>query len=90
MIGLSVLTLSVVGILRLPDVMTRIHAAGKAGLMGVVPILIAVMLGSDAGAIPRVVLVAAFLILTSPIVAHEIGQAAFLEDRRGSNTPEDV
>jgi multicomponent Na+:H+ antiporter subunit G len=90
LVGLSVLTLSVVGILRLPDVMTRIHAAGKAGLMGAVPILVAAMLGSDTDAVPKAVLVGAFLILTTPIVAHEIGQAAFQEQRRGSITPEDA
>jgi monovalent cation/proton antiporter MnhG/PhaG subunit len=80
LLGLLVLTLSVYGIIRFPNVITRIHAAGQAGVMGVVPILLAVMLGTNAGALPMALLVGSFLVLTSPIVAHEIGRAAHLAD----------
>jgi multicomponent Na+:H+ antiporter subunit G len=81
-LGLVVLTISVYGMLRMPDVATRLHASGKAGLMGVLPILLASVLGGDPAAMPRAVLVGAFLVLTTPVVAHEIGRAAYLEDRR--------
>ena len=81
-IGLVVLTISVYGILRMPNVATRLHASGKAGLMGVLPILIASVLGGDPAGMPRAILVGAFLILTTPVVAHEIGRAAYLEDWR--------
>jgi multicomponent Na+:H+ antiporter subunit G len=81
-IGLVVLTISVYGILRMKHVATQLHAAGKAGLMGVLPILLASALGGDLAAMPRAVLVGAFLILTTPVVAHEIGRAAYLDDRR--------
>ena len=33
-LGLVVLTVSVCGIVRMPDVYSRLHAASKAGLMG--------------------------------------------------------
>jgi multicomponent Na+:H+ antiporter subunit G len=78
LVGLVVLTLSVYGIVRFPDVTTRIHAAGQAGVMGVVPILLALMLAGDTAALPMALLVGSFLVLTSPIVAHEIGRAAHL------------
>jgi multicomponent Na+:H+ antiporter subunit G len=78
LIGLVVLTLSVYGIVRFPNATTRVHSAGQAGVMGVVPILLAVMLGRDAAALPMAFLVGSFLVLTSPIVAHEIGRAAHL------------
>jgi multicomponent Na+:H+ antiporter subunit G len=78
LVGLVVLTLSVYGIVRFPNVTTRIHAAGQAGVMGVVPILLAVMLGGDTAALPMALLVGSFLVLTSPIAAHEIGRAAHL------------
>ncbi len=84
LVGLVVLTLSVYGVLRLPNAATRIHAAAQASLMGVVPVLLGTMLGSDAAAVPKAVLIGAFLLLTSPIVAHEIGQATFLREHRGS------
>jgi multicomponent Na+:H+ antiporter subunit G len=81
-LGLVVLTVSVYGIVRMPDVYTRLHAAGKAGLMGALPILIASTPGSEPSAISKATLIGAFLILTTPIVAHEIGRAAYLERRR--------
>ena len=81
-LGLVVLTISVYGILRMPDVATRLHASGKAGLMGVLPILLASVLGGEPAALARAVLVGAFLIVTTPVVAHEIGRAAYLDDRR--------
>jgi multicomponent Na+:H+ antiporter subunit G len=82
LLGLFVLTLSVYGILRLPDVRTRIHAAGNAPVLGVLPLLVAAILGSDAEALPKAVLIGAFVILTGPIVAHEIGRAEYVEERR--------
>jgi multicomponent Na+:H+ antiporter subunit G len=82
LLGLLVLTISVYGIVRMPDVATRLHAAGKAGLMGVLPILLASVLGSDPAAMPRALLVGAFLVLTTPVVAHEIGRAAYLHHQR--------
>lgn len=81
-LGLVVLSVAVYGIVRMPDVYTRLHAAGKAGLMGALPILVAATLGSEASAIPKAILIGAFLVLTTPIVAHEIGRAAYLERRR--------
>ena len=81
-LGLVVLTISVYGILRMKHVATQLHAAGKAGLMGVLPILLASVLGGEPAALARAVLVGAFLIVTTPVVAHEIGRAAYLDDRR--------
>jgi multicomponent Na+:H+ antiporter subunit G len=81
-LGLVVLTISVYGILRMRDVATRLHAASKAGLMGVLPILLASVLDGEPAALARAVLVGAFLIVTTPVVAHEIGRAAYLDDRR--------
>ena len=80
LLGLIVLTVGVYGMIRLPDVSTRIHAAGTAGVMGVLPILLAVMLGGNASVLPMAFLVGCFLVLTSPIVSHEIGRAAQIPD----------
>jgi monovalent cation/proton antiporter MnhG/PhaG subunit len=88
LLGLVVLTLSVYGVLRLPDVTTRIHAAGTAGVMGVVPVLLAAAVGIDAAAVLKALLVGSFLVLTSPIVAHEIGRAAHVALLRGTGDEE--
>jgi multicomponent Na+:H+ antiporter subunit G len=80
LLGLIVLTVGVYGLVRFPNVSTRIHAAGTAGVMGVVPILLAVMLDGDASILAMAFLVGCFLLLTSPIASHEIGRAEHIQD----------
>lgn len=82
LLGLVILTVGVYGVVRMPDIYTRLHAASKVGLMGALPILVASLAGSEPSAIPKAFLIGAFLTLTAPIVAHEIGRAAYLERRR--------
>ena len=74
----SLLTaIAALGILRFPDVYTRLHAASKAGPLGAGLILLAVacMAGDWAIAV-RCVLGFVFLILTSPVSAHLLARAA--------------
>ena len=78
--GLSLLSLSVYGMVKMPDVYTRIHAASKAAFLGIMPFLLAAMLTGNPAMITRALLIALFLLLTTPISAHIIGQAAYLTD----------
>ncbi|MEL7091459.1 MAG: monovalent cation/H(+) antiporter subunit G [Pseudomonadota bacterium] len=74
----SLMTLAAgVGILRLPDVFTRMHAATKVGTLGSGLIMagVAVQFGEPA-IVLRCVLIVFFLLLTAPIGAHMIGRAA--------------
>lgn len=66
-----------IGIVRLPDVFIRMHAATKVGTLGAGLIMagVAVYFG-DGGVILRCVLIGVFLMLTAPIAAHMIGRAA--------------
>lgn len=66
------------GILRLPDVLIRMHASTKAGTLGAGLILgaVAVYFG-DAATITRAIAAILFLLLTAPVAAHMIGRAAF-------------
>lgn len=69
--------LAVLGILRFPDVYTRLHAASKAGPLGAGLILLAVGFASADLAIGiRCVLGFLFLVLTSPVSAHLLARAA--------------
>ena len=77
-VGLLILSLSVYGMLKMPDIYTSIHAASKAAFLGIMPFLIAAMLSGNPAMITRALLIAVFLILTTPISAHIIGQAAYL------------
>src|SRR5690606_40306359 len=63
--------LATIGVLRLPDLYTRMHAASKAGAVGGGLILLAVaLLSHDAAVSLRAVIGIAFLLLTTPISAH--------------------
>jgi multicomponent Na+:H+ antiporter subunit G len=63
------------GILRMPDLYTRMHAATKAGTVGVSFLLLAVALSiPDITVISRVVGTMLFIFLTAPVAAHLLGR----------------
>jgi multicomponent Na+:H+ antiporter subunit G len=65
-----------IGIVRLPDLLTRMHASTKAGTLGSLLILVALAIFvGTAPVISKVVATALFLLLTAPIAAHMIGRA---------------
>lgn len=69
--------IAAIGVLRLPDVLTRMHASTKAGVLGSSLILIgsAIYL-AETEVTARVIATILFLMLTTPIGAHMIGRAA--------------
>jgi len=71
LVGAGFALLGAVGVLRLPDLYTRMHAASKAGAVGGGMILLAVALTSLDGAVAlRAILGTGFLLLTTPVSAH--------------------
>ena len=67
-----------VGVLRLPDVLIRMHASTKAGTLGCGLILVALAVFSgETTVITRAIVAIVFLLLTAPIAAHMIGRAAY-------------
>lgn len=76
--GLIILTLAVYGVVTMPDIYTRLHAASKAAVLGIVPFLLAAAIVGDLATITRATLIALFLLLTTPVAAHVIAQAAYL------------
>jgi multicomponent Na+:H+ antiporter subunit G len=66
-----------IGVVRLPDVFIRMHAATKVGTLGSGLIVAGVAVHfADPGVVVRCVLIVGFLLLTAPIGAHMIGRAA--------------
>lgn len=66
------------GMLRLPDTLTRMHAATKAGTLGAGLILIAeAVFYQEIGITLRALAAIVFLLLTAPVAAHLIGRAAY-------------
>jgi multicomponent Na+:H+ antiporter subunit G len=71
--------LASIGLLRLPDLYTRLHAASKAGVVGSGLILVAVAVASlELPVALRALLGVAFLLLSTPVAAHLLARAAWL------------
>lgn len=79
--GAAFSLLAALGVLRMPDVFTRMQASTKAYTLGVGLLLIgsALQLG-DLASFIRAGSVGAFVLLTTPVAAHVIARAAYLAD----------
>lgn len=76
--GASFMILAAIGILRLPDLPTRMHASTKAGALGTMLIMGGVALHfADSAITARAVAFIVFVLLTAPIAAHVIGRAGY-------------
>jgi len=74
--GSAFVLIAAIGIVRLPDLLTRMHASTKAGTLGALLVLAGLALHQANGdVISKVVAATLFLLLTAPISAHMIGRA---------------
>lgn len=66
-----------IGLLRLPDFFTRLHAAGVTDTMGMGLVVLGLMLQSGwSGPTVKLALIFAFIFLTSPTATHALAKAA--------------
>lgn len=76
--GALLTLIAAIGILRFPDVLTRMHSATKPQVLGLLVVLLGLGLRlRDPGSIGLLVLVALFQLVTSPIASHMVGRASF-------------
>lgn len=67
-----------IGLLRFPDVLTRMHAATKPQSLGILLVLTGLALRvEDRGSLTLIALVGAFQLVTAPVSAHMVGRSAF-------------
>ena len=78
-LGVAIMTIGVYGVIRMPDLYTKLHAASKAVFLGAIGIAAASVVTGEAAIIARVVLISAILLLTTPVASHVIGRGAYLE-----------
>jgi multicomponent Na+:H+ antiporter subunit G len=70
--------LAAVGVLRMPDVFTRMQASTKASTLGLGCLLIGAALQmGDFAALIRVACIGAFVLLTTPVAGHVIARASY-------------
>jgi len=75
--GVFFVVVGAIGLIRMPDIYTRLHAAGMTDSIGAGFILVALALQSGPTLITvRLLLVWAFLLLTSPVGTHALARAA--------------
>lgn len=79
--GATFALLAAIGVIRMPDLFTRMQAASKASTLGLGCLLLgtAIDLG-DSASVARVVSIAAFVMLTTPVAAHVVARAAYLSN----------
>lgn len=66
-----------IGLVRFPDVMSRVQAATKPQTLGLLLILVAAALRLDPKAAAGLGLVALFQVITAPVLAQLIGRTAY-------------
>lgn len=77
-IGAAFALVAAIGVIRLPDIYSRMHAASKAGTVGSGAMLIALAVVSDDPATTlRALAAVAFVMLTAPVSAHLLAKAAY-------------
>jgi multicomponent Na+:H+ antiporter subunit G len=77
--GIFFMVVGTFGIIRMPDVYTRLHAAGMTDTMGAGFLLLAMCFQVEPGLTTvRLIIVYGFLLFTSPIGTHALAHAALV------------
>ena len=76
-LGLSLATIGLYGLLRRPDIFHQLHAAGLVTGPATILVLLAAVGTRSADIITSAVLVILFVLITAPLSGHAIAQAAF-------------
>ncbi|MBK9749521.1 MAG: monovalent cation/H(+) antiporter subunit G [Chloroflexi bacterium] len=75
-IGIGFSAIGILGLLRLPDMYTRLHASGKVSTVGLIALLLGAALLMPSTLL-KVVALALFAMLTLPVSTHAIALAGY-------------
>lgn len=77
-IGAAFTLVATIGLIRLPDIYSRMHSASKVGTVGSGAMLIALAVHSDdLATVMRALAGVAFFLLTAPVAAHLLAKASY-------------
>ncbi|MFJ7058219.1 monovalent cation/H(+) antiporter subunit G [Streptomyces griseobrunneus] len=77
-LGAAICLLGVIGMLRLPDVLSRSHAATKPQTLGILLVLAGVALRLRSGMdLATLSLIGFFQMLTGPVASHLVARSAY-------------
>jgi multicomponent Na+:H+ antiporter subunit G len=74
--GAAFVLLAGIGVVRLPDLYARMHAATKATTLGILLVGAAGVVAIDDGRAP-LALAVAVIFVTAPVASHVVGRAAY-------------
>ena len=79
LVGSGFALVAAIGLLRLPDLYTRTHAASKAGTLGSGLLLLALAVFSqELDVVTRAMAAIVFFLLTAPISSHLLARSAYI------------
>jgi multicomponent Na+:H+ antiporter subunit G len=79
LLGAALVFIAALGVVRLPDLYTRMHAASKASSLGLSLLLLAAAIAHPEPVLwLKAVLGILFLFLTAPVAAHLLGRSAYV------------
>lgn len=76
-LGLTLATVGLYGLLRMPAIFDQLHAAGLVTGPAILLILLAAVATTSAEIITSAALVFVFVLITAPLSGHAIAQAAY-------------
>ncbi|MDJ0393242.1 monovalent cation/H(+) antiporter subunit G [Rhodococcus sp. G-MC3] len=82
LMGATLAFTAAVGIVRFPDTLSRMHAATKPQVVGLILVLTGAVIQLRGNVdIWMLVLVGVFTLVTAPVIAHAVGRVAYREQR---------
>lgn len=83
-LGVAFILIAALGIVRMPDIFTRMHSATKAASLGAGLMLLAAAFHfGSLGVATKAGATILFIFLTAPVASHMIGRAAYLRQEKG-------
>lgn len=77
--GTGFMLIAAIGLLRFPDLYTRMHAVTKAGTLGIGLVLVSAAVAfGELSVVAHALLALLFVLLTAPVSAHMIGRAGYV------------
>lgn len=78
LIGAAFMVVAAIGVVRMPDLLMRLHCSTKSATLGVSCVMLGTALHfNDVAIWARALAAIAFLFATAPVAAHVLGRAAY-------------
>ena len=89
--GIALMAITALGLARLPDFFSRVHAASKTETLGIALVLLGLILHEGASLVSlKFALIAVFIAIANPVAAHVLSRAAVRAGTMPWRKPEDA